>query len=327
MDAASLPTDDPVAPRPPGGPAPSVTVVIATRDRPALLRRAVESVLAQRYPGDVHVIAVFDQSDPEADLAHDGVGAGGAARRVRVRANERTPGLAGARNTGITAATGELVAFCDDDDLWLPGKLAAQAERLAAEPDLELVTTGVLVEARGKVSTRVLERDRITHDELLRSRVSEAHPSTFLFRRSALVEGIGLVDEALPGSYAEDYDVLLRAARRHPVGVVTLPLAKVFWHRSSFFAERWQTIVDALDHILAAHPELATEPRGLARIEGQQAFARASMHDRRGAWRTARRALAHNRREPRAWLALAVASGAVRSEWVLRALQATGRGI
>lgn len=327
MDAASLPTPDPVAPPHPDPAAPSVTVVIATRDRPVLLRRAVESVLAQRYPGAVEVIAVFDQSAPEADLASDGAGPEGGARRVRVLANERTPGLAGARNTGITAATGELVAFCDDDDLWLPGKLAAQVERLAAEPELELVTTGVLVEARGKVSTRVLDRTHITHDELLRSRVSEAHPSTYLFRRAALADGIGLVDESLPGSYAEDYDVLLRAARRHPVGVVPLPLAKVFWHRSSFFAERWQTIVDALDHILASHPELADEPRGLARIEGQQAFARASMRDRRGAWRTARRALAHNRREPRAWLALAVASGAVRSEWVLRALQATGRGI
>jgi hypothetical protein len=235
--------------------------------------------------------------------------------------------LAGARNTGITTAEAELVAFCDDDDLWLPGKLDAQVAARQADPELEVITTGVLVEARGRVSTRVLDRERITHAELLRSRVSEAHPSTYLIRRHALLDGIGLVDEDLPGSYAEDYDLLLRAARRTPVGVVRLPLAKVFWHRSSFFAERWQTIIDALDHLVAAHPELRSEPAGLARIEGQQAFARASMGDRQGAWRTARRALGRNRREPRAWLALLVATGAVRSEWVLRALQAGGRGI
>lgn len=306
---------------------PSVAVVIATRDRPVLLRKAVASVLDQRYPGDVEVLAVFDQSDPEPDLASEGTGPHGGARRVRVLRNERTPGLAGARNTGITAATTDLVAFCDDDDLWLPGKLDAQVARFAAEPGLEALTAGVLVEARGKVSTRVLDREHITHEELLRSRVSEAHPSTYIFRREALVDGIGLVDEVLPGSYAEDYDLLLRAARRAPVGAVTLPLAKVFWHRSSFFAERWRTIIEALDHIVAAHPELATEPAGLARIEGQQAFAHASMGDRRGAWDTARRALGHNRREPRAYLALLVASGLVRSEWVLRALQAGGRGI
>lgn len=306
---------------------PSVSVVIATRDRPVLLRRAVEAVIDQRYPGAVEVLAIFDQSDPEPDLEREVTGPSGGRRRVRTLRNGRVPGLAGARNTGITAATTELVAFCDDDDLWLPGKLDAQVARLVAHPEMEVVTTGVLVEARGKVSTRVLDRERITHAELLRSRVSEAHPSTYLFRRAALVDGIGLVDEVLPGSYAEDYDLLLRAARRADIGVVTLPLAKVFWHRSSFFAERWKTIIEALDHLVAAHPELATEPHGLARIEGQQAFAHASMGDRRGAWTTARRALGHNKREPRAYLALLVASGAVRSEWVLRALQAGGRGI
>lgn len=328
MDQPRTDTDAPRDDAPPTDPGhPSVSVVIATRDRPELLRRAVEAVVGQRYPGDVEVLAVFDQSEPEPDLERTETTATGARRVVRTLRNQRVPGLAGARNTGITAATTDLVAFCDDDDLWLPGKLDAQVERLAAEPGLEVVTTGVLVEARGKVSTRVLDRDRITHAELLRSRVSEAHPSTYLFRRRALVDGIGLVDEALPGSYAEDYDLLLRAARRADVGVVALPLAKVFWHRSSFFAERWRTIIDALDHIVASHPELATEPTGLARIEGQQAFAHASMGDRRGAWATARRALRHNRREPRAWLALLVASGAVRSEWVLRALQAGGRGI
>ncbi len=325
--------DSPTRPPTPArreGVAPSVSVVIATRDRPQLLRRAVASVLDQHYPGDIEVLAVFDQSEPDEDLgtgATDVTAPSGARRQIRILRNGRAPGLAGARNTGITAAAGALVGFCDDDDLWLPGKLTAQVALLKAEPDLELVTTGVLVEARGRVSVRVLDRDRITHDELLRSRVSEAHPSTYLARRTALVDGIGLIDEGLPGSYAEDYDLLLRAARRHDVGAVMLPLAKVFWHRSSFFAERWQTIVDALDHLMAAHPELATVPAGLARIEGQQAFALASMGDRRGAVATARRALGHDRRQPRAWLALAVASGVVRSELVLRALQAGGRGI
>lgn len=313
--------------RPAAATPPLVSVVIATRDRPQLLRRAVASVLAQRYEGDIEVLAVFDQSEPEQDLTSEETGPDGGNRRVRVLRNGRVPGLAGARNTGITAAEGQLVGFCDDDDLWLPGKVEAQVALLDEDPDIELVTTGVLVEARGRVSVRVLDHDRITFADLLRSRVSEAHPSSFVFRRSALVDGIGLVDEDLPGSYAEDYDLLLRTARRHDIGVVPLPLAKVFWHRSSFFAERWRTIVTALDHLVASHPELAQEPAGLARIEGQQAFAQASMGERRAAVATARRALGRHRSEPRAWLALLVASGVVRSEWVLRALQASGRGI
>ena len=299
-----------------------MSVVVATRDRPELLRRAIDSIVAQRYDGPIEVVVVFDRSDPDRSLERSSDD-----RAVRVIPNRATPGLAGARNSGIRAAEGDLVAFCDDDDLWLPNKLAAQAARLDEDPSLELVTAGVLVDFNGRISARVLDRERISHADLLRSRVSEAHPSTFVARRAAVIDGIGLLDEQLPGSYAEDYDFLLRAARRHDIGVVTLPLAKVFWHRSSFFAGRWQTIVDALDHLQAVHPELASVPAGLARIEGQQAFAHASMGNRRAAWTTARRALGRNRREPRAWLALAVGTGLVRSEWIVRALQAYGRGI
>lgn len=307
--------------------APAVDVVIATRDRPELLWRAVAAVLSQRYPGHMSVIAVFDQSAPEEALALDETTEDGHRRAVRVTTNARTPGLAGARNTGILEARSELVAFCDDDDLWLPGKLAFQVALLAANPEVELVTAGVLVDAQGRNTPRVLETDRITYSQLLRSRVSEAHPSTYVARREAVVDGIGLVDETIPGSYGEDYDWLLRAARRTDVGAVPLPLVKVFWHRSSFFAERWQTIIDALDHILRAHPDIASDRPGLARIQGQQAFAYAALGDRRAAVDKAWHALRSNRREPRAYLALATASGVISPERILRILQSFGRGV
>ncbi len=301
---------------------PSVGVVIATRDRPELLRRAVEAVWTQRYPGEVEVLCVFDQTEPDRSFER-----GGPNRRVRVLANERTPGLAGGRNTGITGSNHDLVAFCDDDDLWTAGKLAAQVEVLRDSPAMEVVTTGIMVDAKGRVTPRVWPRPTITFDDLLESRVMEAHPSTFLARRAAVVEGIGLVDEAIPGSYAEDYDWLLRAARRADLGAVALPLVKVFWHRSSFFAERWQTIISALDYLVAKHPELRQTASGLARIEGQQAFAHAALGERREARALARRALGRNRHERRAYLALLTSTPLLRTDHVLRALQAFGRGI
>lgn len=78
---------------------PSVSVVIATRDRPALLKRAVETILDQRCPGDIEVLAVFDQAElePEPDLEREGTGPDGGHRRVPVMHNARRPGLAGAR--------------------------------------------------------------------------------------------------------------------------------------------------------------------------------------------------------------------------------------
>jgi glycosyltransferase involved in cell wall biosynthesis len=301
---------------------PSVSVIVATRDRPELLRRALDSILGQRYAGPIEVLVVFDQSAPDLSLELSRP-----CRSVRVLTNTRTPGLPGARNTGALSSDRELLAFCDDDDLWSPGKLEAQAVMLASEPTMEVATCGLLVDARGRTTIRVLRRARITFAELVRSRVMEAHPSTYVVRRKAMLDGIGLVDEQIPGGYGEDYDWLLRAARRHDIGFVALPLTKIYWHKSSFFAERWQTIIDALDYLLAKHPEFATDPEGLARMLGQQAFALAALGRGGQARRCAREAMAQNPREPRAWLAYLTSVHAISSEQLLRLLQSRGRGV
>jgi glycosyltransferase involved in cell wall biosynthesis len=300
--------------------APSVTVVVATHGRPQLVRRALAAVAASDYDGPLDVVVVADREEPDPTLAASGT------RPVRVVANNRTPGLAGARNTGILAAEGELVAFCDDDDEWRRAKLRRQVD-LLADPAVGVVTTGIAVHARGKVHERVLEADRVTTADLTRSRVTEAHPSSFLVRRSLLLGAIGLVDEELPGSYGEDYEWLLRASRVTEVAVVREPLVDVHWHEGSYFAERWRTIVAALDHLLVACPEIADDGPGRARIEAQQAFAHAALGERADARRLALRALGRAPGQRRAWLALAVSSGVVPADRVVRLAAAHGRGI
>jgi glycosyltransferase involved in cell wall biosynthesis len=302
---------------------PSVTAVVPTRDRPELLRSAIAAILDQEYPGDIEVVVVYDQSAPDRNLER-----ADRHRRVRIISNDRTPGLAGARNAGILAATGDLIAFCDDDDEWLPGKLTAQVEALtAAGPDAEFAATGIRVSYDGAFVDRVLSTARVPLTALLRSRLTELHPSTFLIRRSALVLGIGLIEEKIPGSYAEDYEFLLRAARRAPLVNLSGAHVLVRWHKRSYFSQRWQTIADALQWLLDRYPEFSTEPRGVARVSGQIAFAHAALGRRRHAVRWVGRTLRRNPREPRAYLALAVASRAVRPDTVMRRLHALGRGL
>ncbi|MFC4058770.1 glycosyltransferase family 2 protein [Planomonospora corallina] len=297
-----------------------MTVVVATRDRPELLRRAVTAVLGQDYPGEIHVAVVFDQSEPvRPDVACP------AGRSLDVLVNERTPGLAGARNTGITAALTDYVAFCDDDDEWLPGKLRAQVELLAAEGGVA-AGTGIEIRCRGTVSPRPGPERPVTHRDLLRDRVFTLNGSNLLVDRAVLTEVVGLVDEDLPGSYAEDYDLLLRLAKLEPIRCVRRPLVAINW-QGSFFARRFPMIADALTHLLRKHPEFATEPAGLARIEGQVAFYRAAAGQHGEAVRWARRSLRHNPREPRAYLALLVASRLISGRRVLALLNTRGRGI
>jgi glycosyltransferase involved in cell wall biosynthesis len=301
---------------------PTVSVAVATRDRPELLRRAVTAILAQTYPGTVECVVVFDQSDPDLPW-----GDPGPARRLVLARNDRTPGLAGARNSGAARATGELLAFCDDDDEWLPEKLTRQVELLQARPDADVVTSGIFVRYRGRTFTRVAPTATVTHRQLLRSRMTELHPSTVVVRRRQFQERIGPVDEHIPGGYAEDYEWLLRAAKLGPLLAVREPLVTVHWHPSSFFADRWRTIISALTYLVDKHRELEQEPAGLARIYGQIAFAHAALGERRTARRWVRRTLSLDRRERRAYLALAVSLGVVRARTVVRLAHAAGKGI
>jgi GT2 family glycosyltransferase len=302
---------------------PTVSAVVPTRDRPELLRAALRAILDQDYPGRVEVVVVYDQSTPDESLT----GLSRADRSVRVVVNERAPGLAGARNTGTLAAQGELIAFCDDDDEWLPGKLRAQVAALESVPGAHFASCGIRVSYDGRTVDRILDRDTVTLAELLRDRMTELHPSTFLIRSDALREGFGLVDEEIPGSYAEDYEFLLRAARSAPLVNLRVPYVLVRWHKRSYFAQRWDTISAALQWLLEKYPEFATQPAGQARVSGQIAFARAASGDSRGAVHWARRTLRDNPREPRAYLALAVAGRVVRADAVLRTLHKRGRGI
>lgn len=299
-----------------------VSVVIATRDRPDMLRTAVDSVLAQDYPGPVEVVVVFDRSEPDGSLAHQAAG-----RSVRVTVNSRRPGLAGARNTGLAEATGELVAFCDDDDYWLTAKLRRQVSALAERPEAVLATSGIRVEYDGEQFDRVLPSTRVTFDDLLADRHTELHPSTFLLRRRLLLEHVGQVEEEVPGGFGEDYDLLLRCARQHPVVNVPEVLAVIRWGGQSFFFRRWQTMAEGLSWLLDRFPEFATSRRGAARIEGQIAFAHAALGERRVALGWAGRALRHRPLEPRTYLALGVAAGAVSPATVMEALHHRGRGI
>jgi glycosyltransferase involved in cell wall biosynthesis len=298
---------------------PSVGVVLPAHNRPVQLRAALAAVLAQDYPGELRAVVIYDRAEPDQRLA-DG-------DRVRVAVNTRTPGLAGARNTGILSLDTDLVAFCDDDDEWLPGKLRAQVGALRARPGAEFASCGIAVDYAGSWHPRLAGQTEVTHEDLLRSRMVMVHSSTYLARRDALMTGIGLVDETIPGSQNEDWDLALRAARRQPIVNVDEPLVRIVWGASSHYALAWQTKADSLRWMLAHHPELAGSRRGAARVYAQLAFAYACLRQRGNACRWAWRALRSNWHERRVPFALAVASGVVPGETILRHLNSRGHGI
>jgi GT2 family glycosyltransferase len=106
-----------------------ISVVIPTYNRAHLIRRAVDSVLAQCGPDDEVIVADDGSQDATAQAL--------AAYGDRIRHLALPHGGAGrARNAGIRAARKPLVAFLDSDDEWLPGKIDLQRALLAARPDV-----------------------------------------------------------------------------------------------------------------------------------------------------------------------------------------------
>jgi glycosyltransferase involved in cell wall biosynthesis len=303
---------------------PSVSAVVATRERPILLRRAIRSILSQRYEGRLECVVVFDRSEPEdlSDLVPDD----DRCSLVEIR-NDRTPGLAGARNSGADAATGDLLAFCDDDDEWFPEKLRRQVAALRSAPEAAVAASGIVVESDGRETVRRPLNDRVTVDALLRSRAAEVHPSTILVRRSAFWNGIGPLDEAIPGSYGEDYEWLLRAARATPLVAIPEPLVRVHWNQTSYFADRWATIAEAIGYLIAKHPELLADRGNRARLYGRLAFAHAAVGEAASAARWAVRSLLSYPLEPRPWAAMAVALHLVPVDSIQRWANRSGRGI
>ncbi|MFF0445519.1 glycosyltransferase [Streptomyces sp. NPDC004609] len=130
---------------------PRTSVVVATRERADQLARALDSLLAQDHP-DFEVVVV--DNAPVTSATEDLVENKYAARGVRY-VREAVPGLAIAHNRGVAVATGEIVAFTDDDVVADPNWLTALTAPFATDPGLGC-TTGLILPAKLGTPAQIL---------------------------------------------------------------------------------------------------------------------------------------------------------------------------
>jgi LmbE family N-acetylglucosaminyl deacetylase/glycosyltransferase involved in cell wall biosynthesis len=188
---------------------PRISVVVRTRDRPALLAEALESLAAGEYRR-AEVVLVNDGGEPPA------VPDGYPLPVVRVDLPENR-GRAAAAQAGVEAATGEWVSFLDDDDLAAPEHLSTLAG-LAAAPGVRVAYTDAAVgiyELDGDGWTcreRRLPYSRDFDPDVLL--VDNYIPFNTLILDRRLFDEVGPFDPALP--FFEDWDFLIRAASATP---------------------------------------------------------------------------------------------------------------
>lgn len=212
---------------------PRVSVIIPTHNCGAYIGDAIESVVAQTY-AEYEIIVVDDGSTDDTKTAL----APYVGRIHYLCQNNR--GVSAARNAGIARARGEVVAFLDADDMWLPLKLELQLEALQGHPDVALCFTDFLefdksgVTMPSRMNTRAnarawFERYRVGNSEVACGPMYEdllqanwIHTSSVVIRRATFLR-VGVFDEAF--GVGEDYDVWLRIARTYPLVCVNRVLS------------------------------------------------------------------------------------------------------
>ncbi len=300
---------------------PGVTAVVPTHNRPELMRLAVQSIVDQTYAGPIDIVVVFDACEIELPDVVTGPN-----RTLTGVVNERARGLAGARNTGILLSKHGFVAFLDDDDTWLPRKLDAQMAVFAEHPETGLVGTAMLVDDGRTTHERPVPLSTVGHADLVRDRIAGLHSSSFVFRRDVLIDQVGLIDEDLPGSYGEDYDVLLTTSQCSVIRLVNEPLVAVRWSGESFFYGKWSQYAAGLTYLVDKHPELREEPAA-ARIGSQVGFALAAAGRRAESRTWLRPVLRSQPLNLRAWLGLLISYRLMSPRFIARVANRFGKGI
>ena len=251
-----------------------ISVIIPTHNRAGLLPRAVQSVLAQTY-SDYELIIVDDASTDETQK----VIAGFEDSRIRSIRREQSKSSAATRNTGITAARGEYMAFLDDDDEWLPSALENLLSVLDSAPSNVALAYGWLDVIDDSSRRRsVGKRSVISGDisgELLALNVP-APTSAWLVRTSA-VRDLGGFDESL--ARRNDADFMRRLSNRYHVAV--LPEVVMLFHTEHGYARISDNTSESLsnqimflrEHLVDFTDEFEARPDALAAVLRELAIA------------------------------------------------------
>lgn len=203
-------------------PQPLVSVVIPAYNGADYIGETIASILAQDWR-PLEVLVVDDGStDRTAEIARS---FGEPVRCLR----QENAGTAAARNRAVAESRGEFIALLDQDDLWMPHKLARQIPRFAEDPRIGLVFAGIefFDTHTGRITSTYFPGHELGLRDLLAHVVLPVQ--TIVFRRSAL-EKIGPFDTTLGGT--DDWDIGIRMAAEFRMVGVNETLGRVRLHET-----------------------------------------------------------------------------------------------
>ncbi|HXX39025.1 MAG TPA: glycosyltransferase family 2 protein [bacterium] len=210
------------------GDRPLISAIIPTHNRSALLREALDSVMAVEGQGELFDLETVVVDDASSDGTQDVV----ARYPVRYIRNAVNRGLSASRNIGAAASHGQYMAFLDDDDLWIPERFKAQITVMESRPEVGLAYSPTFRVFNG-IELPIAPVDGpsgYVFEQLLLRGNFLISVLAVLIRRTAF-ERVG----GFEGAGIEDYDMFLRLARYFPFAFVASPVALRRWSSAGLF--------------------------------------------------------------------------------------------
>lgn len=223
---------------------PLVSVIIPTHNRPDFLYKTIKSILDQTY-SNIEVIVVSNGYNPNNKQTVDRF----ADSKITYIEQENSGGPAAPRNHGIRLAKGELIAFCDDDDLWVPDKLAKQVKALLSDHNYGACYSKMLrFDETGREWAVPLEEGAANLDSLL---YINTVPISSLIVTKKLIDQIGGFCKSKIVRFSEDYEFILKCAAVTKFAYVDEYLIR-YWsgkHRTTLIDQQF-TALEKLGYLM-----------------------------------------------------------------------------
>ena len=230
---------------------PKISVILPVHDRADVRPRAIESVLAQEL-GEFELVIVDDGSTDDSVAVAKSYGD----PRINLIELDKNRGGNVARNEGIRAARGPLIAFLDSDDRYLPSKLSSVVAEFERRPKLDLlVDSFVKVQAPGSRKAEVVRRNPVIDDRerfrtaLFTRQLWKATPAITVRREIAMEAG--MFDETL--RRLQDFDFLIRVSELANCASTDQVLWVKYWDEGAISVQ--DNMIPANVELVRRHPE------------------------------------------------------------------------
>ncbi len=230
-----------------------VSVIIPTYNRAGFIAEAIESVLKQRgHKHSIEIIVVDDGSTDDTSKVVKKFG-----DKVKYLKIPHSGKPAVPRNIGIKAATGELIAFQDSDDLWHKDKLAKQIPLFKDEKVVLSYGNAEIMQADGSpTGVLVVEEKGLRNGKTFATLIKGNLVSTLtVVARKSAIEEVNFFDEADDLRAVEDYALWLKIIARFPAGIRVLPDTLAYYRTHDSNISRTNPL-EAIEQLLAVFNHL-----------------------------------------------------------------------